>query len=168
MKCLTWIRVLTAPDENFWMKPGYRVPDTPRGSTTPEDVKGGKVKMIPIGRLPVRSFLIWPDDTSKIPVGMTIKLQGIAFSGFAGIKRVEISQDRGKTWSATKLGEDFGTYSFRTWEAAWTAKLPGGHSFAVRATDEKGNTQTEEPVWNPGGYLWNKIEHQEIVVGGTS
>ncbi len=41
-KCLTWIRVLNAPDENFWMKTGYRVPDTPRGNTTPEDVKAGK------------------------------------------------------------------------------------------------------------------------------
>ena len=43
-KCLTWIRVLNASDENFWMKTGYRVPDTPRGNTTPEDVKAGKVK----------------------------------------------------------------------------------------------------------------------------
>ena len=34
-KCLTWIRILSAPDENFWMKTGYRVPDTPRGNTTP-------------------------------------------------------------------------------------------------------------------------------------
>ncbi len=168
MKCLTWIRVLSAPDENFWMKPGYRVPDTPRGNTTPEEIKTGNVKMVPIGRLPVRSFLIWPDGSSKIPVGMTVKLQGIAFSGFAGIKRVEISENAGKTWSAVKLGEDFGAYSFRTWETSWTAKTPGRHSFAVRATDEKGNTQTDEPVWNPGGYLWNKIEHQEIVVGSAS
>jgi len=37
------------------MKTGYRVPDTPRGNTTPEDVKAGKVKTVPIERLPVRS-----------------------------------------------------------------------------------------------------------------
>src|ERR1700741_412517 len=59
-KCLTWIRVLDAPDENFWMKTGYRVPDTPRGNTTPEDVKAGKVITVPIERFPVRSFLISP------------------------------------------------------------------------------------------------------------
>src|SRR3984893_14143470 len=57
-KCLTWIRVLNAPDENYWVKTAYRVPDTPRGNTSPEDVKAGKVKLVPIGRLPVRSFLI--------------------------------------------------------------------------------------------------------------
>jgi DMSO/TMAO reductase YedYZ molybdopterin-dependent catalytic subunit len=167
-KCLTWIRVLDVPDENFWMKTGYRVPDTPRGNTTPEDVKAGKVRTIPIERFPVRSFLISPDGSAKIPAGMTVTLRGIAFSGFGRVNSVEVSDDNGKTWMAAKLGEDHGAYSFRTWEASWTAKLPGRYSLAVRATDEKGNTQPDEPVWNAGGYLWNRIERQEIVVGNAS
>jgi DMSO/TMAO reductase YedYZ molybdopterin-dependent catalytic subunit len=167
-KCLTWIRVLEVPDENFWMKTGYRVPDTPRGNTTPEDVKAGKVRTIPIERFPVRSFLISPDGSAKIPTGMTVTLRGIAFSGFGRVNSVEVSDDNGKTWMAAKLGEDHGAYSFRTWEASWTAKLPGRYSLAVRATDEKGNTQPDEPVWNAGGYLWNRIERQEIVVGNAS
>jgi hypothetical protein len=160
--------VLSAPDDNFWMKTGYRVPVTPRGNTTPEDVKAGKLKTIPIERMPVRSFLISPDGSSKIPAGMPVTLQGIAFSGFGAVSRVEISDDDGKTWAAAKLGEDHGAYSFRTWEAQWTAKAPGRYSLAVRATDEKGNTQPDEPVWNPGGYLGNRIERQEIVVGNAS
>jgi DMSO/TMAO reductase YedYZ molybdopterin-dependent catalytic subunit len=167
-KCLTWIRVLDAPDENFWMKTGYRVPDTPRGNTTPEEVKAGKVKTIPIERFPVRSFLISPDGSSKIPAGMNVTLRGIAFSGVAAVNRVEVSDDGGKTWLAAKLGENHGAYSFRTWESSWIAKSPGRYSLAVRATDEKGNTQPDEPVWNPGGYLWNRIERQEIVVGNAS
>jgi DMSO/TMAO reductase YedYZ molybdopterin-dependent catalytic subunit len=164
-KCLTWIRVLDMPDENFWMKTGYRVPDTPRGNTTPEDMKAGKINSVPIGRFPVRSFLISPDGYSKIPAGMNVTLQGIAFSGFGCVNRVEVSDDGGKSWTAAKLGEDHGAYSFRSWEASWTAKSPGRYSLAVRATDEKNNTQPDEPVWNPGGYLWNRIERQEIVVG---
>jgi DMSO/TMAO reductase YedYZ molybdopterin-dependent catalytic subunit len=167
-KCLTWIRVLDAPDENFWMKTGYRVPDTPRGNTTPEDVKTGKIRTVPVERFPVRSFLISPDGSSKIPAGMNVTLQGIAFSGFGRVNFVEVSDDNGKTWMAAKLGEDHGAYSFRTWEASWTAKSPGRYSLAVRATDEKGNTQPDEPVWNPGGYLWNRIEREEIVVGNAS
>jgi DMSO/TMAO reductase YedYZ molybdopterin-dependent catalytic subunit len=168
MKCLTWIRILDAPDDNFWMKIGYRVPDTPRGNTTPEEIKAGKLKTIPIERMPVRSFLISPDGSSKIPEGMSVALRGIAFSGFGRVSGVEISDDGGNTWRAAKLGEDHGAYSFRTWEAPWTAKSPGKHTLAVRATDEKGNTQTDESVWNPGGYLWNRIERQEIVVGNAS
>jgi hypothetical protein len=167
-KSLSWIRVLNVPDENFWMKTGYRIPDTPRGNTTPEDVKAGRVKMLPVERFPVRSFLISPDGTSKIPAGMTVVLRGIAFSGFGRVNRVEVSDDGGKNWIAAKLEEDHGAYSFRTWEASWTAKSPGRYSLVVRAADEKNNTQADEPVWNPGGYLWNRIEQQEIVVGDAS
>jgi DMSO/TMAO reductase YedYZ molybdopterin-dependent catalytic subunit len=165
LKCLTWIRVLEATDDNFWMKPAYRVPDTPRENTTAEEVKEGKVNMVPIGRMPVRSFLVTPDGSSKIPAGMTVTLRGIAFSGYGRVTRVELSADGGKNWSAAKLGEDHGAYSFRTWEAAWTPKNPGKYSIAVRATDERGNLQPDEPVWNPGGYLWNRIEKQELVAG---
>ena len=167
-KCLTWIRVLETPDENFWMKTGYRVPDTPRGNTTPEDVKTGKIRTVPVERFPVRSFLISPDGSSKIPAGMNVTLRGIAFSGFGRVNHVEVSDDGGRTWTAARLGDDHGAYSFRTWEAPWTAKSPGHYSLAVRATDEKNNTQPDEPVWNPGGYLWNRIERQEIVVGNAS
>ena len=166
-KCLTWIRVLNAPDENFWMKTGYRVPDTPRGNTTPEEVKAGKVKTVPIERLPVRSFLISPDGSSKIPAGMKVTLRGIAFSGYGRVIRVEVSDDGGKRWMPAKLGDDLGAYSFRTWEAQWAANSPGRYSLAVRATDEKNNTQPDEPVWNPGGYLWNRIERQDLVVGNA-
>ncbi len=167
-KCLSWIRVLDTPDDNFWMKTAYRVPDTPRGGTTPDDIKTGKVKTVPISRMPVRSFLVTPDGSSKIPAGMTVTLRGIAFSGSGRVVRVELSDDGGKSWSPAKVGEDHGAYSFRTWEAPWTAKSPGRYSVAVRATDEKGNTQPDEPVWNPGGYLWNRIERQEFVVGNAS
>jgi DMSO/TMAO reductase YedYZ molybdopterin-dependent catalytic subunit len=167
-KCLTWIRVLDAPDENFWMKTGYRIPDTLRGNTTPDEVKAGGVKTVPIGRFPVRSFLVAPDGSSKIPSGMSVTLCGIAFSGFGRIARVEVSDDSGKTWFPAKLGEDYGAYCFRTWELPWTPKSPGRYSLSVRATDDKNNTQPDEPVWNPGGYLWNRIERQEIVVGAAS
>jgi DMSO/TMAO reductase YedYZ molybdopterin-dependent catalytic subunit len=167
MKSLSWIRVLDAPDDNFWMKTGYRIPDTPRGTTTPDDVKAGKVKTIPIERMPVRSFLISPDGSSKIPSGMNVQLRGVAFSGFGRVNKVEISDDGGTHWTDAKLGEDHGAYSFRTWEAAWTAKRPGKYTIGVRATDEKGNVQPDEPVWNPGGYLWNRIERQEIVAGNA-
>ncbi len=166
-KCLSWIRVLDKPDENFWMKTGYRVPDTPRGNTSPEEVKAGTVKTIPIGRMPVRSFAILPDGATKIPVGLRIAVRGIAFSGYARIVKVEISEDSGRTWLPAKLGQDYGPYSFRTWESPWTAKTPGKHTLLVRATDEKGNVQPDEPVWNPGGYLWNRIERLELVAGNA-
>lgn len=168
VKALSWIRVLPQPDENFWMKTGYRIPDTPRGSTTPEDVKAGKVKTVPINRMPVRSFIITPDGGSKLPAKFPVLLCGIAFSGHGRVVKVEVSADDGKTWREARLGEDLGAYSFRTWEHRWTPERAGRYTFAVRATDAKGNVQPNEGVWNAGGYLWNKIERQEIVVGSIA
>jgi len=165
MKCLTWIRILDKTDDNFWMKTAYRIPDTPRGNTTPEDVKAGTVKMIPINRMPVRSFPISPDGATKIPAGMPVQVRGIAFSGYGGVTKVDVSIDGLKTWQPARLDEDLGRYSFRTWEFAWTPKAPGHYTLAVRASDSAGNTQPDNPVWNPGGYLWNRIERQDYFVG---
>jgi len=167
MKCLTWIRVLDRVDENFWMKTAYRIPDTPRGNTSPEDVKGGAVKTIPINRMPVRSFVISPDGGAKIPAGMPVQVHGVAFSGYGSVTKVDVSSDGLKTWQGARLGEDLGRYSFRSWEFAWTPKLPGRYTLAVRTSDSAGNVQPDEPVWNPGGYLWNRIERQEYAVGAT-
>jgi DMSO/TMAO reductase YedYZ molybdopterin-dependent catalytic subunit len=168
VKSLATINVLDSADQNFWMKTAYLVPTTARGNTTPEDMKAGKVPLAPISRMPVRSFLVTPDGSEKIPAGMPVRLRGIAFSGFGGITKVEISDDDGHTWRNATLGEDYGPYSFRTWEAWWKPASPGKFTLAVRATDAKGNVQTDEPVWNAGGYLWNRIERQEFVVGSAA
>jgi DMSO/TMAO reductase YedYZ molybdopterin-dependent catalytic subunit len=168
VKSLSWIRILDKPDDNFWMKTAYRIPDTPRGTTTPDEVKAGKVKTSPIAKMPVRSFLISPDGSAKIPSGLPLQLRGIAFSGYGRIKKVEVSTNKGADWLNAHLGEDLGAYSFRTWEVFWTPKRPGKYELTVRATDERGNTQSDEAVWNPGGYLWNRIERQEVTVGGAS
>lgn len=165
LKGLTSIRVLDQPDDNFWMKTAYRIPDTPRNSTTPEEMRSGKVPTIPVGRMPVRSFLISPDGSAKIPAGFPLRLQGVAFSGYGGVRRVEVSADGGKNWREAQLGEDLGPYSFRTWNLDWTPQRSGKYDIAVRATDSRGNIQLDAPVWNTGGYCWNQIEHQEIVAG---
>ena len=164
-KSLSWIRVLDKPDENFWMKTGYRIPDTPNGTTTPEDVKAGKVETVPINRMPVRSFIISPDGEGKLVAALPVQVCGIAFSGYGTVNKLEISTDDGETWSLAELGEDFGPYSFRTWSFAWSPMRPGRYVLAARATDAKGNVQPDEAIWNPGGYMWNRIERQEVVVG---
>lgn len=167
VKCLSWIRLLDKADENFWMNPGYRVPDTPRGDTNPADVKAGKVKMIPITRMPVRSFIISPDGSTKIPAGLPVTVRGIAFSGSGAVTKIEFSDSRQGRWRPAKLGEDVGRYAFRTWEAEWRPERAGQYELSARATDEKGNVQPDEGVWNPGGYLWNRIERQEVTVGAA-
>src|SRR5260370_8502094 len=109
------------------MKTAYRIPDTARGTTTPEDMKAGKVKTIPIERMPVRSFLVSPDGSSKIPVGLSVTLRGMAFSGYGKVVKVEVSDDGGSSWRAAELGEDHGPYSFPRSEVPSPPKPPRKH-----------------------------------------
>jgi DMSO/TMAO reductase YedYZ molybdopterin-dependent catalytic subunit len=168
VKSLADVRVLDQADDGFWMAKAYRVPKTARGSTTPEDMKAGTVSTEPISTMPVRSFLVTPDGGQKLPVGLPVTARGIAFSGRGAVTRVEVSSDGGATWGAAALGEDLGPFAFRPWSFSWTPARAGRTTLAVRATDASGAVQTDEPVWNPGGYLWNVIERQEVVVGPAS
>jgi len=167
IKHLTWIRAITSEDKNYWMATAYRIPDTPRGNTTPADAASGTVKTVPIGhvRMPVRSFIVVPDGNSKLPAGLPVRVQGIAFSGDGPVTQVEFSEDDGRSWIDATLGPDHGPYSFRAWQHTWKPSRPGQHVIAVRATDAKGNVQPDTPVWNPGGYLWDRIERQTLMLG---
>jgi DMSO/TMAO reductase YedYZ molybdopterin-dependent catalytic subunit len=165
MKGLTWIRILDHADENFWMKTGYRIPATNNGNTTPAAMAAGGVPMVPITRMPVRSFFVLPDGSTKLPIGMPVSLEGVAFSGYGRIVRVETSDDKGADWQEAELGPDHGPWSFRRWQASWTPNGTGPVTLMCRATDEAGHVQTDEPIWNPGGYLWNRIERQTVDVG---
>ena len=165
VKSLGWIRALDAPDQNFWMKSGYRIPDTPNGSTTPDEFKAGNVKTVPIGRMPVRSFIVTPAGDTKLVAGLALTIRGIAFSGHGAVEKLDFTIDDGNTWASARLGENFGPYSFRTWSFDWTPQRPGRYVLAARATDAKGNVQPNVPIWNPGGYLWNMIERQQVTIG---
>ena len=81
VKALSGLHVLSAPDENFWMKTAYRIPQTPDGSTTPEAAKSGSVAMTPIGRMPVRSFIVSPmgDGAGKAIRGLPLTVRGRRF-----------------------------------------------------------------------------------------
>lgn len=168
VKALACLRVLDHPDEGYWMKTAYQIPDTPRGHTTPERAAAGALNKVPIGRMPIRSFLVTPDGSGKLLPGVPVALRGVAFSGRDRVAKVEWSADGGHAWQPARLGEDLGRYAFRTFRADWTPPQGGNYVLAVRATDTAGNTQSDEPLWNPGGYLWNCIERQPVVVGAAA
>ena len=167
MKTLSFVRLLQGKDTNFWMATAYLQPDNLKGTTTPQAVKDKTVKFRPVGSMPVRAFIVTPDETVKAPAGLPMTVSGQAMSGRGAVTKVEVSTDGGKTWKDAKLGEDHGEYAFRPWSFAWTPKTAGSYTLAVRATDASGAVQTDEPIWNPSGYLWNTIERQTVVVGSA-
>ncbi len=162
VKDLSEIGVIDHVFEKFWMKPAYRVPDTPCGCVPPGTAPKSTV---PITRMTVRSFLASPASGARVPVGRPVALKGVAFDGGYGIREVLLSDDGGLTWSRVRLGADPGRYGFREWSATWTPTRGGGYTLLVRAVNGIGESQALEPLWNPAGYLRNVVERTELHAG---
>lgn len=159
VKMLSHIEVLDQPDDNFWMRAAYLIPDTPGATMTP-DAKA--VKMVPINRMVPRSFITNLRDHTTVRRGAPIAVRGIAFGGDTGVKRVAFSGDGGTSWRDAALDKDYGRYSFRRWETSFVAQQPGSYKLMVNATNSSNLSQPAAANWNPGGYMRNVIE--EITV----
>jgi sulfite dehydrogenase len=161
-KMLDDIEVIGKIDENFWMKPAYRIPDNACACMTPGQ-KG--VNMVPINRMDVRSFITSLADGAKVNAGRTYEVRGIAFDGGFGIARVLFSTDGGRTWGETALGRDHGKYSFRQWRAGFTPSAGKSYDLACLAVNNIGESQRFTPRWNPAGYMRNVVETVRVSAG---
>jgi sulfite dehydrogenase (cytochrome) subunit A len=161
VKNLSEITVLTDRFEKFWMKPAYRIPDTPCGCVEPGTTPRNTV---PIHRMTVRSFIASPAGGVRVPASQPVRFKGIAFDGGYGIREVLISDDVGATWHRATLGPDLGRYAFREWSVIWRPRATGTTPIMVRAVNALGESQAHEPLWNPAGYLRNVIEQIRLEV----
>src|SRR6266404_730503 len=105
VKMLSDIEVLDRPDDNYWTKTAYTIPDTPRADMTPGQTG---VTMIPINRMVPRSFVTNVASGATMPAGKPTPLRGIAFGGDCGVAGVEVSTDGGRSWRPAGLGPDEG------------------------------------------------------------
>ena len=161
VKSLTEITVTTKQFNEFWMNPAYRIPDTPCGCVEPGSQPK---KTIPINRMTTRSLIIDPSAGAKIRPGRPITVSGIAFSGGYNIADVIVSVDGGKTWRKAELGKDLGKYSWIQWSYTWKPVKTGNYTLMAKATNSIGESQPFEGLWNPAGYLWNKVEPVDVKV----
>jgi DMSO/TMAO reductase YedYZ molybdopterin-dependent catalytic subunit len=161
VKMLNDIEVLDAPDDNFWMKTAYLVPDTPHA-----DMKPGQtgVAMVPISRMLPRSFITNLGPGARLKAGARASLRGLAMGGDSGVAKVEVSSDGGQSWQAANLGADEGPYSFRRWTAELMMSGAGEAMLAVRCTNSAGDTQPGQPNWNGSGYMRNAVEQTPITL----
>jgi len=155
VKMLSDIEVLDRPDENFWMKTAYQIPDRPFATMKPGEQN---VPTVPISKMLPRSFVTNIPADSKIAVGAPVKARGIAFGGDCGVKEVSFSTDDGQSWRSAKLGADEGKYGFRRWEAEFVLPERGAHTIKVRCTNAAGESQPDQPNWNGSGYMRSVIE----------
>jgi sulfite dehydrogenase len=161
VKHLNEITVLDQPFTGFWMETAYRVPDNAcacvEPGTTPKQTK-------PITRFNVRSFITSLSDGAKLALDREVSVRGIAFDGGYGITEVLFSDDGGRNWRETRLGQDLGKYSFREWILPFTPRHTGIHDLCVKATNRIGQSQPLETLWNPAGYMRNTVERVRVTV----
>ena len=160
VKMLADIEVLDKPDDNYWMKTAYTIPDTPHASIAPGQTG---VKMVPISRMVPRSFITNLAAGATVPTGAPALVRGIAFGGDTGVAKVEVSADGGKSWQPTALGKDEGKYSFRQWQTNFTLADRGSHMLMVRCTNSDGVVQPDGPNWNAAGFMQNVIETTPVM-----
>ncbi len=161
VKMLNDIEVIDRRDDNFWMATAYRIPDTPYASIQPGQAG---VKTVPISRMVPRSFITNLADGAVIVLGRAQTVRGIAFGGDTGVRRVLFSHDGGASWVPARLGQDYGKYSFRRWEARFTPQRAGPAVLQVRAVNDDGAEQPDAPNWNPSGYMRNVVEATNVIV----
>jgi DMSO/TMAO reductase YedYZ molybdopterin-dependent catalytic subunit len=160
VKMLNDIEVLNAPDNNFWTAKAYLIPDTPLANVRPGQTG---FKLIPINGMLPRSFITNLQDGATIPRGQPA-VRGIAFGGLHGLQKVQVSADKGQSWSEAGLREDYGKYSFRQWRTTLSLPDPGARTLMVRAIDTTGQMQPTTPNWNGAGFMRNVIESIDIHV----
>ncbi|WP_267358098.1 MULTISPECIES: molybdopterin-dependent oxidoreductase [unclassified Methylobacterium] len=155
VKMLSDIEVLDKPDDQYWMKTAYRIPDVPGANIKPGQTG---FKTVPINRMVPRSFVTNLQDGATVAAGAPVAVRGIAFGGDCGVKTVEISSDGGATWTPARLGADAGPYSFRRFKGSLPALSAGSHALKVRCTNTNGLAQLMDPVWNGAGFMQNGVE----------
>ncbi len=122
MKQPKWIQTITVTSEmhlGFWEKQGW----------------SDDAYLLPFSRIDA------PKDSTTI-TETTFSLSGIAFSGAAGLAKVEISWDDTKQWLPTELTRAPSPLAWSVWRWSGEALSPGRHTLYARATDALGNTQT--------------------------
>ena len=148
VKWLHKITVADRPSPNHFVADVYKL--------VPEDNAELIAKTSPIYEFMLNSAICSPVADTAIK-GTSIVVKGFALTnGSTGrsIKRIDVSADGRKTWTAAKITSPIRDYCWVLWSAdvAVTAITA---SLLVRATDTSGEVQPEKSPWNFKGYQFN-------------
>jgi DMSO/TMAO reductase YedYZ molybdopterin-dependent catalytic subunit/mono/diheme cytochrome c family protein len=115
-------------------------------------------------RMPVKSWLNGPGaDGEPVAAGL-VHFHGVAFSGERGVRKVEVSLDKGKTWEEAVFdGPKMGANAWRSFHIAVELE-PGKYSLVSRATDMENDVQAQSRVENERGYRHNGWEDAALTV----
>jgi len=123
----------------------------------------------PVTRIAPRALMVppgFPDFMTRTRVvdrGDHV-LTGKAWSGWAPVRRVQLSADGGATWWDAELDPPASRWAWQGWRSPWTPESPGTYALCVRADDEAGNQQPTDQSWNRQGLSNTSVQRVEVVV----
>ena len=120
----------------------------------------------PLSLQRVRSLITEPAAGVAVAPG-DIVVRGLAWSGAAPIACVEVRTGDDPWRPATLAGERH-RHSWQQWELPARLTRPGTVTLRARATDLTGQTQPDQPPWNPLGYANNAIHEVHLTVATAS
>jgi len=101
---------------------------------------------------------------SRVVERGTIALTGRAWSGWAPIAGVEVSVDGGATWHGARIGPQPDRYAWCSWTWSWDARETGRYELCARATDQAGNVQPIDQIWNRQAMANNHVQRVVVFV----
>lgn len=156
VKWLAAIEVVDRPFEGHYMVGTYRY-------STAEGELG-----LPVTGQRVRALMAppgvpeWYTRKRLVPAGAAV-LEGRAWAGRGTVVRVEVSTDGGTSFVDADLEPPAERCCWQHWTCHWQAG-PGEHVLVVRATDDAGERQPLEPVWNRYGVGNNVAQRVAVTV----
>jgi hypothetical protein len=161
MKHVVSINAVTKPFDGFWMKSAYRIP-VGKFPVVARFITQETAANTPITECVVNSLITTHADGAAVKAGQRVNVGGIAWDGGYGIRSVEVSTDRGKTWREATLGPDTGKFGLRTWTYGFVPAR-GRTTIMARATNAIGQGQTSTLILNPAGYHHNVVQSVTLV-----
>jgi DMSO/TMAO reductase YedYZ molybdopterin-dependent catalytic subunit len=150
VKWITRIRFLKEPFQGHFQTEKYRYQSE---SGIPENS--------PVAAMRVRALVSRPFHGETLALGRA-EIRGVAWSGEAPIREVEVSFDGGGSWRSADLERPSSEHSWTPWHIDWTPPSPGDYAIVSRATDAAGNTQPLSQAWNAQGYGNNAVQRVDV------
>lgn len=155
VKWLGKIVVSDRPSPNHYVATAYRLVE----ESTPENWAAASI----LYDYPLNAVTCLPEPGARLSAG-PVSVSGFALApANAGqtVRRVELSTDGGRHWTAATFQSPAVPYCWRLWSAE--LKLAAGMTdLVVRATDSAGGTQAEKVPWNLKGYMFNAWHHTRV------
>ena len=112
----------------------------------------------------VKSAIARPTAGARLPLA-ACTIEGVAWAGEAGIARVDVSADGGRSWRPAELLGEGERWTWRLWRLDWLPPSPGRFTLIARAWDRDGRAQPFDPrPGELGRYAANAVERVPVTV----